>query len=159
MTATAPPPAPSRSTTRATPQRLSGASPARTRKTSSQAIALADTTGNPGQYHPARVPRRRPKPNRRPAGLTPRARWRGLVPRPLHIEVACTKPDGQQYVLALDNAMARRTAHEIDHLAGQLYVSRMRDGVRPVPVSEYRGTGHTWTYPAPGQTPAGTQTA
>ena len=84
---------------------------------------------------------------------------RGLVTRPLHIEVACTKPDGQQYILVLDNAMARLAAHEIDHLAGQLYVGRMRDGVHPIPVSEYRGTGHTWTYPAPGQTPAGTPTA
>jgi peptide deformylase len=82
---------------------------------------------------------------------------RGLVPRPLHIEVACTKPDGQQYILTLDNAMARLAAHEIDHLAGQLYISRMRDGVRPIPVSEYRGIGHTWTYPAPGHTAAGAQ--
>ena len=79
---------------------------------------------------------------------------RGLVPRPLHIEVACAKPDGQQYILALDNAMARLAAHEIDHLAGQLYITRMRDGIRPIPVSEYRGTGHTWTYNALGQAPA-----
>jgi peptide deformylase len=79
---------------------------------------------------------------------------RGLVPRPLHIEVACTKPDGQQYILLLDNAMARLAAHEIDHLNGLLYTSRMRDGVQPIPVSEYRGTGHTWAYPAPGQAPA-----
>jgi peptide deformylase len=71
---------------------------------------------------------------------------RGLVARPLRIEVACTRPDGQQHILALGNAMARLAAHEIDHLAGQLYVSRMRDGVRPIPVSEYRGTGHTWAY-------------
>jgi peptide deformylase len=78
---------------------------------------------------------------------------RGLVPRPLHIEVACTKSDGQKYILTLDNAMARLAVHEIDHLAGRLYVSRMRDGVHPIPVSEYRGIGHTWTYPAPGQTP------
>jgi peptide deformylase len=79
---------------------------------------------------------------------------RGLVPRPLRVEVACTRPDGQQYVLALDNAMARLAAHEIDHLAGRLYVSRMRDGIRPIPVSEYRGTGRSWDYPANGQAPA-----
>ena len=84
---------------------------------------------------------------------------RGLVPRPLHIEVACTRPDGQQYVLALDNAMARLAAHEIDHLAGQLYVSRMRDGVRPIPVSEYRGIGHSWQYPAPAPSRASTASA
>jgi peptide deformylase len=73
---------------------------------------------------------------------------RGLVPRALHIEVACRKPDGQHYILALADGMARLAAHEIDHLAGKLYVSRMRDGVKPIPVSEYRGTGHAWTYPA-----------
>ena len=81
---------------------------------------------------------------------------RGLVPRPLHIEVACTRPDGQQYILALDDAMARLAAHEIDHLAGRLYVSRMRDGARPIPVSEYRGTGQTWAYPAPRDANSGT---
>jgi peptide deformylase len=74
---------------------------------------------------------------------------RGLVPRPLHIEVACMKPDGRQYVLALDNAMARLVAHEVDHLNGRLYTSRMRDGVAPIPVAEYRGTGHAWDYSAP----------
>ena len=84
---------------------------------------------------------------------------RGLVPRPLHIEVACTRPDGDQYILALDNAMARLVAHEIDHLNGRLYTSRMREDIRPIPVSEYRGTGRTWAYPATGQASAGTPTA
>jgi peptide deformylase len=73
---------------------------------------------------------------------------RGLVPRPLHIEVTCARPDGQQHVLSLDNALARLAAHEIDHLNGLLYTSRMREGTGPVPVSEYRGTGHAWAYPA-----------
>jgi peptide deformylase len=73
---------------------------------------------------------------------------RGLVPRPQRIEITCTRPDGSQYILALANGMARLAAHEIDHLAGKLYVTRMRDGVRPIPVSEYRGTGRAWAYPA-----------
>jgi peptide deformylase len=73
---------------------------------------------------------------------------RGLVPRPLHIEVACTRTDGQPRILALDNAMARLAAHEIDHLNGILYTSRMRQGTQPIPVAEYRRTGHAWTYPA-----------
>ncbi len=80
---------------------------------------------------------------------------RGLVPRPLRIEVACTRPDGQPYILALDNAMARLTAHEIDHLNGMLYTSRMRHGTQPIPVAEYGGTGHAWNYPADGRAPAG----
>jgi peptide deformylase len=84
---------------------------------------------------------------------------RGLVPRALHIEVACTRPDGQQYILALNYAMARLAAHEIDHLAGRLYTSRMVEGVRPIPVSEYRGTGQSWSYPAQGRADARTPTA
>jgi peptide deformylase len=84
---------------------------------------------------------------------------RGLVSRPLHIEVACRRLAGQQYILALDNAMARLAAHEIDHLNGLLYVSRMRDGVHPIPVSEYRGTGHAWPYQGPGHASARTPDA
>jgi peptide deformylase len=73
---------------------------------------------------------------------------RGMVPRPLHVEVACTRPGGGQYILVLDNAMARLVAHEVDHLNGRLYVSRMREGTRPIPVAKYRGTGHAWDYTA-----------
>jgi peptide deformylase len=43
---------------------------------------------------------------------------RGLVSRPLPIEVACSRPGGGHYILALDNAMARLVAHEVDHLTG-----------------------------------------
>jgi peptide deformylase len=75
---------------------------------------------------------------------------RGMVPRPLRIEVACTGPDGRQHVLSLGSAMARLAAHEIDHLNGILYTSRMRHGIQPISVSEYRGTGQAWTYPRAG---------
>jgi hypothetical protein len=44
--------------------------------------------------------------------------------------------------------MARLVAHEVDHLNGILYTSRMREGISPIPVAEYRGTGHAWSYPA-----------
>jgi peptide deformylase len=77
----------------------------------------------------------------------------------MRIEVACTRSDGQQYILALDNAMARLAAHEIDHLNGRLYTARMRDGVEPIPVSEYQGTGRTWTYPGAGQAPTAASNA
>ena len=76
---------------------------------------------------------------------------RGIVPRPLHIEVACTRLDGEPCILSLDYAVARLGGHEIDHL----YTSRMREGTRPIPVAEYRGTGHTWTYPAQAQAAEG----
>jgi peptide deformylase len=71
---------------------------------------------------------------------------RGMVSRPLQIEAACTSLDGQQHVLSLDTALARLAAHEIDHLSGLLYTARMHDGTHPIPVAEYRGTGHAWTY-------------
>lgn len=80
---------------------------------------------------------------------------RGLVPRPLHIEVACARPDGGQYIIVLDNAMARLVAHEVDHLNGLLSTGRMREGARPIPVAEYRGTGHAWAYPAQRRTAEG----
>jgi peptide deformylase len=78
---------------------------------------------------------------------------RGIVSRPLRIEVACTGLDGQQHVVSLDTAMARLVAHEIDHLHGLLYTSRMRPGIRPIQVAEYRGTGHAWSYPPAPRTP------
>jgi peptide deformylase len=72
---------------------------------------------------------------------------RGKVPRPLRIEVACTSLDGHEHLLSLYTAMARLTAHEIDHLNGMLYTTRMRDGIQPIPVAEYKETGNAWTYP------------
>lgn len=71
---------------------------------------------------------------------------RGLVPRPRHIEVEHTHPDGRHVVAALDNGLARLTAHEVDHLNGHLYTDRMRDGVTPIPVEEYGGAGQPWGY-------------
>jgi peptide deformylase len=37
-------------------------------------------------------------------------------------------------------------AHEVDHLHGTLYAERMRQGVEPIPVEQYRGTGTAWKY-------------
>jgi len=36
--------------------------------------------------------------------------------------------------------------HEIDHLDGNLYTDRMRPGVTPIPVEQYRGVGSAWAY-------------
>lgn len=71
---------------------------------------------------------------------------RGLVPRPLRLEVEHTRPDGEQVITVLEAGMARLAGHEIDHLQGWLYTDRMRNDVRSIPVEEYRGTGQTWTY-------------
>ncbi|WP_242888961.1 peptide deformylase [Actinomadura litoris] len=71
---------------------------------------------------------------------------RGLVPRPLRLEVEHTRLDGQRSIIVLDTGLARLAGHEIDHLYGRLYTHRMRDGVEPIPVEQYRGTGQAWSY-------------
>lgn len=71
---------------------------------------------------------------------------RGLVPRPLRIDVEHAQWDGSRVITSFEYAMARLVAHEIDHLEGRLYVDRMASGVPLVPVEEYRDTGRAWRY-------------
>lgn len=71
---------------------------------------------------------------------------RGLVPRPLHLEIAHTRIDGSTAITVLDASMARLASHEIDHLYGHLYTDRMREGLAPIPVERYSGTGQAWEY-------------
>ncbi|MCX4671566.1 peptide deformylase [Streptomyces sp. NBC_01381] len=71
---------------------------------------------------------------------------RGKVPRPLAISVEHQDIDGTERITIFERGIARLIAHEVDHLHDQLYRSRMREGVAPIPVSEYRGTGSTWQY-------------
>lgn len=71
---------------------------------------------------------------------------RGLVPRPLEITVETTALTGETVTTAYDRGLARLTHHEIDHLDGLLYTTRMRTGVEPIPVEEYRQTGRAWVY-------------
>lgn len=71
---------------------------------------------------------------------------RGLVPRPLRLEVEHTTMEGRRVITAFSEGLARLVAHEIDHLYGHLYVDRMRDGVEPIGVEEYKGAGHAWGY-------------
>jgi peptide deformylase len=71
---------------------------------------------------------------------------RGLVPRPLWIDVQHTSQSGREFVTRFENGLARLVAHEIDHLDGIVYLDRMRPGVRPIDVEEYHGTGSGWSY-------------
>jgi peptide deformylase len=71
---------------------------------------------------------------------------RGLVPRPLRIVVAHTDLDGGQHLSSFERGMARLVAHEVDHLHGVLYRTRMRPEMAPIPVTEYRGEGEAWQY-------------
>ncbi|MFI7701692.1 peptide deformylase [Nonomuraea sp. NPDC049480] len=73
---------------------------------------------------------------------------RGLVPRALALRVAYDTLEGVRCVSVFERGLARLVAHEVDHLAGRLYRARMRPGVDPIPVREYRGSGTAWSYEA-----------
>lgn len=71
---------------------------------------------------------------------------RGLVPRPLKITTETTNLTGETVTAVYERGLARLIHHEIDHLDGLLYTTRMRTGVAPTPVEEYRQTGRAWVY-------------
>ncbi|GGU29418.1 peptide deformylase [Streptomyces violascens] len=75
---------------------------------------------------------------------------RGLVPRPLTITVETTTLEGTGVTPLYERGLARLIHHEIDHLDGLLYLTRMRTGVNSIPVEEYRRTNtttsHAWAY-------------
>ncbi|MFG3529687.1 peptide deformylase [Streptomyces sp. NPDC047917] len=71
---------------------------------------------------------------------------RGLVSRPLKITVETTALTGETVTTVYERGLARLIHHEIDHLDGFLYTTRMRTGVEPIPVEEYRQTGRAWAY-------------
>ncbi|MGX1779235.1 peptide deformylase [Nocardia brasiliensis] len=73
---------------------------------------------------------------------------RGKVPRPMSITVEHTDIDGRTRITEFVQGVARLVAHEVDHLEGVLYLDRMRPGVEPIPVEQYRGTGSAWNYEA-----------
>ena len=72
--------------------------------------------------------------------------YRGLVARPLRVEVEHARYDGTRVITSFELAMARLVSHEIDHLEGRLYVDRMAADARLVPISEYQQTGRPWMY-------------
>jgi peptide deformylase len=71
---------------------------------------------------------------------------RGKVPRSHVIHVEHTTIDGTKKITMFERGVARLVAHEVDHLHGGLYTDHMREGVTPIPVEQYRGTGSGWTY-------------
>ena len=72
--------------------------------------------------------------------------YRGLVRRPLRIEVEHARFDGTRVITAFERAMARLVGHEIDHLEGRLYVDLMNAESSLVPVAQYHRTGQPWNY-------------
>ena len=71
---------------------------------------------------------------------------RGKVPRAVGIQVVQQDVDGTTRITTYERGLARLVAHEGDHLYGVLYRARMRVGVEPIPVSQYRGTGQSWSH-------------
>lgn len=71
---------------------------------------------------------------------------RGRVQRPLVIEVEHLDIDGTVYITEFQRGLARLVAQGIDHVHGTRYRSRMRPGVEPIPVSQYKGIGQRWSY-------------
>jgi len=73
---------------------------------------------------------------------------RGLVSRPLLVEVEYATIDGERTVTTFRDAAARLVTHEVDHLSGLLYADRMPTDGRLIPVEEYDDRGQPWRYPA-----------
>jgi len=71
---------------------------------------------------------------------------RGMVPRPMCVEVEHQDADGTTRITVFERGEARLVCHEIDHLNGTLYRSRMRPGTEPIPVAQYEGAGRRWSY-------------
>ncbi|MFE9619580.1 peptide deformylase [Streptomyces sp. NPDC006384] len=75
---------------------------------------------------------------------------RAPVPRLLRITVETVTLDGSPATAVYERGKARLIAHEIDHLDGLVLLNRMRPGVKPIPVEEYRttveATGRAWSY-------------
>jgi peptide deformylase len=71
---------------------------------------------------------------------------RGLVPRPMVIELEHETLDGTRTVTTFTRAMARLVAHEVDHLGGLLYTDRMSTDGQLIPVEQYDEQGRPWQY-------------
>ena len=73
---------------------------------------------------------------------------RGLVPRPLVLDVQHARPDGEVVVTRFERAVARLVAHEVDHLDGLLYPDRMGEDAPFLSLEEYHEHGRPWRYPS-----------
>jgi peptide deformylase len=76
---------------------------------------------------------------------------RGLVSRPLLVEVEHETLDGDRTVSTFRDAAARLVAHEVDHLHGLLYPDRMPGDARLIPVEDYHDQGRPWHYDHAGE--------
>ena len=77
---------------------------------------------------------------------------RGVVSRPLLVEIEHATVDGSVTTSTFTRAMARLVAHEVDHLGGLLYTDRMPSDGRLIPVEDYPAQGQPWNYEGYGPT-------
>jgi peptide deformylase len=71
---------------------------------------------------------------------------RGLVSRPLLVELEHEDLAGARTVSTFTQAAARLVAHEVDHLGGLLYTDRMPPDGELIPVERYGEHGLPWRY-------------
>lgn len=71
---------------------------------------------------------------------------RGMARRSLRIDVEHQDVDGEVHITTFDLGVARLVAHEVDHLHGVLYMSRMAPGAKLISVAAYKGVGQRWAY-------------
>lgn len=71
---------------------------------------------------------------------------RGIVSRPLLVEVEHATLSGDRTVSTFRDGMARLVAHEVDHLQGLLYPDRMPGDGRLLPAEEDHDQGRPWHY-------------
>ena len=56
----------------------------------------------------------------------------GIVTRPNYAKVKALNEDMEEVILEGEGLLARAFCHEIDHLAGHMYVERVEDGLHDV---------------------------
>jgi peptide deformylase len=71
---------------------------------------------------------------------------RGMVVRPLSIDVETSGLDGGRHVWVFERGIARLVLHEIDHLVGRLYADELVPDSDLLPLEEYRETRAGWQY-------------
>jgi peptide deformylase len=93
-----------------------------------------------------RIIKESPEAERRYEGCLSFFGVRAMVPRPLAIEVEHQDAGGAVRITAFGQGMAQLVCYEVDHQSGMLCQARMKPGVEPIPVAQYKGTGKQWTY-------------
>lgn len=71
---------------------------------------------------------------------------RGVVERPLTIDVQVTELSGDLRVWSFREGIARLVMHEIDHLSGRLYTDDLVPDTELLPLEQYRDVQARWHY-------------